>query len=85
MRPLDLFISPAAADVAIRAPYCAALNHEQAKRRGAPVAVKADDPFSQCPPLKDLVLLLGSTDRQRIDRVGLVADPYVAGPYAEGR
>ncbi|MBI0474090.1 hypothetical protein D9601_01750 [Sphingomonas sp. MA1305] len=30
-------------------------------------------------------LLLGSTDRRHIDRTGLVADPYVAGSYEEGR
>jgi hypothetical protein len=40
--------------------------------------------FSECPPLDELVILLGSSDRQAINRIGLIAPPYVAGPYAEG-
>lgn len=37
-----------------------------------------------CPPVKDLTILLGSTNGRAIDRIGLLADPYVAGSYAEG-
>ena len=40
--------------------------------------------FGKCPTLKELTLLLGSSTRRRIDRIGLIADPYVAGSYAEG-
>jgi hypothetical protein len=29
-------------------------------------------------------VLLGSSDKQRFNRIGLIAAPYVAGSYAEG-
>ncbi|MEH3107338.1 MAG: DUF4163 domain-containing protein [Sphingomonas fennica] len=79
--PMVPFVSPAAIERAIRPAWCAALTAERSRRRGGAVG----GAFADCPPLTDLTLLLGSTDRQRIDRIGLVADPYVAGPYAEGR
>ena len=83
LAPTALFTSPAALEKAIAGPYCKALNAERTKRRGEPVT-PGDDPFSACPKLKELVVLLGSSNRQKIDRIGLIADPYVAGAYAEG-
>lgn len=80
LAPIDLF-APAALWTAVQRPFCAALKAEQRKRlEGQDV----NDDMHACPPLKDLVLLVGSTDRQHIDRIGLVADQYVAGSYAEG-
>jgi CRP-like cAMP-binding protein len=32
----------------------------------------------------ELTLLLGSSNGRTFDRIGLIADPYVAGSYAEG-
>ncbi len=83
IKPIDIFVSAAALWSAIRAPYCRALDADRAERRSAPVK-KSDDPFDRCPQLKDLTLLLGSTNRKAIDRIGLIADQYVAGSYAEG-
>ena len=34
--------------------------------------------------LKELTLLLGSSNRQASNRIGLIADQYAAGSYAEG-
>ena len=80
--PKQVFVSAAALQHAIAPNYCARLKAERT-RRLAPYEDKSDT-FSTCPTLKDLTLLLGSTNRQRINRIGLIADPYVAGSYAEG-
>ncbi len=84
MKPVAVFTTPEALWAAIRTPYCRALNAERATRRGGQARIAPDDPFNDCPPLKDLTLLLGSSNRKAIDRIGLIADQYVAGPYVEG-
>lgn len=78
----DLFTSDAVFYDAIRAPYCSALDAERAKRRGAPV--QSGDFGSACPQLEELVLIIGSSNGETFDRLGLLAAPYVAGSYAEG-
>ena len=83
LKPLALFTSPDALWAAIKQPYCQALDAERATRRGEAVS-KSSDPFDTCPLLKELTLLLGSSNRQAINRIGLIADQYVAGSYAEG-
>jgi hypothetical protein len=80
--PAAIFLSPAAIERAIAPAYCSRLNRERAKRRGE--AVGKGGLFDDCPKAKELTILLGSSNRQRIDRIGLIADPYVAGAYAEG-
>ncbi|WP_162139995.1 DUF4163 domain-containing protein [Sphingomonas sp. Mn802worker] len=80
--PTQVFTSTAALQRVIAPTYCARLKAERS-RRLAPYK-DTSDTFSQCPTLKELTLLLGSSNRQRIDRIGLIADPYVAGSYAEG-
>jgi len=68
---------------AIRQPFCVLLDREREKRRQEPV--KPDDLFGNCPELKELTVLLTDTDRNaRFDHVTVIADQYVAGPYAEG-
>lgn len=84
LQPIALFTSPDALWSALRASYCRALDAERTKRRGEPVG-KTGNVFDACPPFKDLTLLLGSTDRKSINRIGLIADAYVAGSYAEGQ
>lgn len=83
LAPISLFTTPGSLQAAIRAPYCARLKVER-NRRSGDTPEPADDLFAPCPTLKELTLLLGSTNGQRIDRIGLLADPYVAGSYAEG-
>lgn len=75
----SVFVSLPALQNAIRTDYCAKLKAEQRRRtEGSPSLMNA------CPPLKDLTLLLGSSNGRAINRIGLIADPYVAGSYAEG-
>ena len=74
-----VFTSLQAIDAAVRRAYCHDLKRLRWKRTGEPV----DDIFG-CPGARELTVLLGSTNGQRIDRIGFIADPYVAGAYAEG-
>ena len=69
---------------AIRQPFCVLLNREREKRREEPV--KPDELFGNCPEMKELTALLADTDKNgRFDHVKIIADQYVAGPYAEGQ
>ncbi|MHA6334389.1 DUF4163 domain-containing protein [Qipengyuania sp. CAU 1752] len=83
LQPLDLFTSPTALTNAIEGRYCEALDAERVKRRGEELDA-VDNPFDACPAVKKLTVLLGSSSGKRFDRIGLIADPYVVGPYAEG-
>jgi hypothetical protein len=74
-----VFVSFAALQSATRIDYCARLRTEQRRRNQG-----EGSSMNVCPPVKDLTILLGSTDGRAIDRIGLLADPYVAGSYAEG-
>ena len=68
---------------AIRQPFCILLNREREKRRGEPV--RADDLFGDCPKFQDVTVLLSDEDKNgRFDHIKVIADQYVAGPYAEG-
>ena len=68
---------------AIRQPFCVLLDREREKRRSEPV--KSDDMFGNCPGTKEVTTLLSDTDKNgRFDHITLIADQYVAGPYAEG-
>lgn len=79
----DMFTSPAALQKVAGKSYCDAIDVERQKRRGTPV-VRSDDMFNDCPEVSKSTLILGSTDGARIDRLGFLIEPYVAGPYAEG-
>jgi Deacetylase PdaC len=83
LAPMDFFTSPEALEEAVRDPYCTALDKERGQRRG-PEGDNIAGEFGDCPPIKDLTVLLGSSGGKTFNRLGLVADPYVAGPYAEG-
>lgn len=80
----DLFTSRGALAKAIRDPFCKALNRERAKRRGEPVSADSDDPFDQCIDPTASTIILGSSNQQQFDRIGILIAPYEAGPYAEG-
>ncbi len=82
--PLALFVSKEAFDAALRDPYCALLNKERAKRREQPVDPNSGDEFDRCLDPSGVTVLLGSSDRKHFTRIGLIADPYAAGPYVEG-
>ena len=79
--PRTMFESAAAMQRVLGPGWCAWLKGERRRRLGSDPGT--DDIFP-CPPVSDLIVLLGSTDRRAIDRIGLVAGQYVAGSYAEG-
>lgn len=81
---LTLFVSKAAFDAALRPAFCNALDKQRAERRGAPVDRTSGDSFDDCLAPSDVTVLLGSSNKQQFNRIGLIADPYAAGPYAEG-
>lgn len=82
LAPRDLFVSPAAIQAAIGAAYCRALDTEREEKRSEPV--KRGEWPNQCVKVSETTILLGSTNHQRFNRIGLIADQYVAGSYAEG-
>ena len=82
LAPEDLFASEKAMQDVLGTRFCKLLKAERRKRLGADVG---EDSTFPCPPIKDLTVLLGSKGKTRFDRIGLIADPYVAGSYAEGQ
>ncbi|MEY4239762.1 MAG: hypothetical protein RL339_2363 [Pseudomonadota bacterium] len=80
----DLFVSRAALARAIRDPFCKALNRERGARRGAPVDPASEDMFDQCIDPTASTVILGSSNKQQFNRIGVLIAPYEAGPYAEG-
>ena len=82
---LDLFVGKAALRGAVKAPFCAALDRERAKKRGGDYSPGPDDPFGKCiDPVDETTVILGSRGGARFDRIGFLIAPYSAGPYAEG-
>lgn len=79
--PKAMFTSSDALQGALGDAWCKALKAEKMKRMGENYS---DDGFFPCPPIADLTVLVGSSNREGFDRIGLIAAPYVAGSYAEG-
>lgn len=83
-KPRDLFASGDALRNAIQGPFCDALDKEREERRGEPVERDSGQMFSECIDPLAQTLILGSSNHQTFDRIGLLVAPYEAGPYAEG-
>ncbi|KQM22127.1 hypothetical protein ASE49_02140 [Novosphingobium sp. Leaf2] len=83
-QPLDMFVGKDMLRSAIQGPFCDALDKERAKKRGEPVTRGSADMFSDCIDPTAQTLILGSSNGQTFDRIGLLVAPYEAGPYAEG-
>ena len=81
LAPEDLFVSEAALQDALYTRWCKALQRDRVTRLGME---PADSSTFPCPQIAELTVLLGSSNKTHFDRVGLIADPYVAGSYAEG-
>lgn len=81
LAPKDLFVSEAALQDALYTRWCKALQRDRVTRLGME---PADDSTFPCPTIAELTVLLGSSNKTQFDRIGLIADPYVAGSYAEG-
>lgn len=78
----DLFESAASMAGAIRAQFCKLLDAERAERRGGEVL---EGDFSECPAFSELTIFPADSDgNKHFESIFLIADPYVAGPYAEG-
>ncbi len=80
----DLFASKAQLSSAIREQFCTAIDRQRAKKRGEPVQRGTDEMFNDCIDPVAQVLILGSSDRRKFDRIGILVAPYEAGPWAEG-
>ncbi len=84
MEPFDFFRSQSALQNALGDRFCTALDSQREERRPEAVEQQAGGVFNDCPPVSELTVLLGSSNGEAFDRLGLIAAPYVAGPWAEG-
>ena len=69
--------------------FCAALDKARAEKRGPEDAANPNptppgDPFNQCPKWDELALMPKGEAGKPLSTIVIHADPYVAGPYAEG-
>lgn len=83
-QPAELFTSLGALESAMQEDYCEMLDRQRVEKRGEPVEEGSDGLFDECPGFADLTIILGSSNNRTFDRIGFLAAPYVAGPYAEG-
>lgn len=81
---MALFSSKAALGAAIREPFCKELDRQRAEKRGEGGKLGTLDEFDACVDPLESTILLGSADKQHFTRIGVILDPYVAGPYVEG-
>jgi len=81
---LDIFASKAAFTAAISKPFCNGLNRQRAKKRGVKYNKSSIDEFDKCIDPAASTVILGSSDKKRFDKIGILIAPYEAGPYAEG-
>ncbi len=82
--PLDLFTSKAALSKTIRASFCAELNNQREHKRDTRIDPESTDDFDACIDPVEETVILGSTDHEKFNRIGILVAPYEAGPYAEG-
>ncbi len=79
--PEQMFRSEQALQTALYPAWCKALKAERITRLGTDYS---EDAIFPCPDIAQLTMLLGSSNKQTFNRIGLIAAPYVAGSYAEG-
>lgn len=77
----DLFIGNALEGL-LAERFCPKLDEERLARRGE---MFGDGIFDECPAANELSVVAADADQnRRFERFLVIADPYVAGPYAEG-
>lgn len=80
---VDLFAAAPNMDRLLTQPWCDALNKARSEKREEPVG--GEGMFDECPKLDEISIIPTDKDGNgKLERLMLVADPYVAGPYAEG-
>jgi hypothetical protein len=80
----DLFVSKATFSAAIRQVFCDALDRQREAKRGEKINRASGDEFDACLDPAESTVILGSSNHQTFDRLGVLIGPYEAGPYAEG-
>lgn len=83
LKPLDLFVSGAVFDAAIRDDFCSRIKRAKAAK-GIQTPDEPDSPFSKCPPASAQTIWLGSSSGRYLDRMTIAIAPYEIGPFAEG-
>ena len=81
---VDLFVSGKQLSAAIRNEFCRQIDKQRAEKRGEPVDRNSDELFNDCIDPLESTIILGSSNRQTFDRIGVLVAPYEAGAYAEG-
>lgn len=84
MNGVEMFASPVALNRALGPTLCAALNAQREARRGEPADPASTEWPDNCPAITDATVLVGSSNGETFDRIGIYFGPYAAGPYAEG-
>jgi hypothetical protein len=75
--------NPSSISALVQKRFCTLLDVERAKRRDA--TTEPGELFGDCPKLSEVTFVPADTNgNARFDRLRIIADPYVAGPYAEG-
>lgn len=77
----QLFQSAEEFEASLRPQYCKLLDTERLKRREGETL---EGDFSKCPSFSDLTIAPAGSGSGPFKTIQLIADPYVAGPYAEG-
>ena len=78
----DLFTNQTKALATIRPAYCEALASARREKRGGDLG--DDGPFADCPQFGELTVIPAGSVGGKFSRMLVIADPYVAGPWAEG-
>ena len=68
----DLFLSKPAFSAAIRAPFCDALDRQREAKRGEKINRASGDEFDACLDPAESTLILGSSNHQTFDRLGVL-------------
>lgn len=78
----ELFASAERFEGLVRPRFCELIDAERLKRREGETL---EGEFSRCPAFSELTIAPADTNGLgRFDSIQLIADPYIAGPYAEG-
>jgi hypothetical protein len=78
-----LFTAAANMERLLTQPWCDELNKAREEKRGQPVG--GGGMFDECPKLSEISIIPTDQDANgKFERLQLIADPYVAGPYVEG-